>query len=174
MQDEPGTNEYLIELIAKSLDEPLLPDEQQVVEQAMQESLALRVVADSLQEFDALLKRTGMVIPEEGFPARVLLRIEAYEKSRTRTQWYFTLGVIFLGLLAALLWVILNWSALLDLGISLLASAIVFVPLLLTLFITLVRAIGDGPVLLYAFATLLLTLLWVRVSGGFQASSTQQ
>jgi hypothetical protein len=174
MQDEPGMNEYIIELIAKSLDEPLLPDEQRVVDQAMQESLALRVVSDSLQEFDALMKRTGMVIPEEGFPARVLLRIEAYEKSRTRTQWYFTLGVIALGSLAAVLFVVLNWSTLIDASIGLLTSAIVLVPMLLTLAIVLVRVIGEGPILLYAFATLLLTLLWVRVSGGFQHPTTQQ
>ncbi len=80
MQD----NERIIELIAQALDEPLNAQEQALVNEAIQNSLPLRVAAEGLREFDALLKRTGMAIPEEGFPARFLARLEAYEKSRTR------------------------------------------------------------------------------------------
>lgn len=169
MQDKIPNTEVVIELIAKSLDEPLAADEQAVVEQAMQDSPALRIVADGLMEFDSLLKRTGMAIPDEGFPARVLLRIEAYERARTRTQWYLTLGMIFLGLLAALVWVAVNGSALVQLGVSLVAGSLILMPLLIMVAITLLRLIGQGPLLVLALGALLLTLLWVRASGGFHA-----
>jgi hypothetical protein len=171
MQDEPQTSDYIIELIAKSLDESLSPAEQAQVNEAMQNSLAIRLVAEGLQEFDALLKRTGMAIPAEGFPFRVLARIEAYERSRTRAQWYLTLGVIFLGSLAALLWGALNWGNLFSASVELVASVLILAPLLLTLFFATVRIVGQGPLLLYALIVLLLTLLWVRVSGGFQSTT---
>lgn len=169
MQDKLSNTETIIELIAKSLEEPLAADEQAVVDQAMQDSPALRIVAGGLLEFDSLLKRTGMAMPDEGFPARVLLRIEAYERTRTRRQWYLTLGMIFLGLLAALLWVALNGSAMIQLGVSIIAGSLLLVPLLIVVAIAVVHAMGQGPLLLFALGALLLTLLWVRASGGFHA-----
>jgi len=173
MSDE--TNQaYVIELIARALDEPLTPAEQRVVDAAMQNSLAIRIAAEGLQEFDALLKRTGMAIPDEGFPLRVLLRLEARERSQNRAQWALTLGMIFLGLLAALAWVVLNGGALLDTGLTLVGSALVLAPLSFAVLFALVRLLGQGPLLLYAFAALLLTLLWARVSGGWQSGSAQQ
>ncbi|OQY93311.1 MAG: hypothetical protein B6D41_07690, partial [Chloroflexi bacterium UTCFX4] len=60
MPNASWDNETIIELIAKALDEPLAADEQTLVEQAMQAAPALRLVADGLNQFDALLKRTGM------------------------------------------------------------------------------------------------------------------
>lgn len=163
MQDD----ERIIELIAKALDEPLTASEQAEVDQAIQNSLALRVAADGLHEFDALLKRTGMALPDEGFPARFLLRLEAYERSRTRTQWLLTLGIIFLGSLAALAWLALNWNIFLDAIIFLAASLLLFIPLGLAILFTLVQAIGTGPLLIYALIVLALTLLWARVSGNW-------
>lgn len=174
MQDKLPTSETIIELIAKSLDEPLAPDEQHIVEQAMQESPALRIVADGLLEFDGLLKRTGMAIPDEGFPARVLLRIEAYERARTRKQWYLTLGMIFLGLLAALIWVAVNGGALVQLGVSIVAGSLILLPLLLMVAVTLLRLLGQGPLLVFALGALLLTLVWMRASGGFRADAANQ
>jgi hypothetical protein len=169
MQDKLSNTETVIELIAKSLDEPLAADEQAIVAQAMQDSPALRIVADGLLEFDSLLKRTGMAIPDEGFPARVLLRIEAYERTRTRRQWYLTLGMIFLGLLAALGWFALNSGALFQFGVTLVAGSLVLIPLLLIFVVALLHWIGQGPLLVFALGALLLTLLWVRASGGFHA-----
>lgn len=169
MQDKLSNTETVIELIAKSLDEPLAADEQAIVEQAMQDSPALRIVADGLLEFDSLLKRTGMAIPDEGFPARVILRIEAYERTRTRRQWYLTLGMILLGLLAALGWLALNSGALFQLGVTLFAGSLVFIPLLLIFAVAFLHWIGQGPLLVFALGALLLTLLWVRASGGFHA-----
>jgi hypothetical protein len=169
MQDERWNTDTSIELIAKSLDEPLTPAEQAQVDEAMQNSLAIRVAADGLHEFDALLKRTGMAIPEEGFPARVLMRIEAYERSRSRVQWYLTLGVLFLGSCAALLWVGLNWGLLLNASVDWVTDALVLLPLLFAFVVALFHFIGEGPLLVYALGALLLTLLWVRVSGGFSS-----
>lgn len=173
MQDENINTDIIIELIAKSLDETLTPSEQAQVDEAVQASIALRMVADGLQEFDALLKRTGMAIPEEGFPARVIMRIEAYEKSRTRTQWYLTLGMIFAGMLAALLWLVMNWGALMHLGVSLFTGALVLVPLAFALLLTLLKFVGQGPLVVYALVALVLTLAWVGVSGGFRADTAQ-
>jgi hypothetical protein len=171
MPNASWDNETIIELIAKALDEPLAADEQTLVEQAMQAAPALRLVADGLNQFDALLKRTGMAIPDEGFPARVLLRIEAYERARTRTQWYLTLGLIFLGLFAALYWVALNGGAVVHLGVSIVASFITLFPLLLVFAITFLRWVVQGPLLVLALGAVVMTLLWVRVSGGFRADS---
>ncbi|MBI4670232.1 MAG: hypothetical protein HY741_01010 [Chloroflexi bacterium] len=168
MQDEIRDQEYIIELIAKSLDEPLTPAEQAEVSAAMQKSLAIRVAADGLEEFDALLKRMGMAIPDEGFPLRVLLRLEAREKSHNRLQWALTLGMIFLGSLAALAWVVLNWGILISTVLALVSGVVVIVPLLFALLFALVGLLGQGPLLLYAFTALALTILWARVSGSWQ------
>lgn len=167
--NEALNDESIIELIAKSLDEPLSPAEQAQVNTATEKSLALRLVTEGLYEFDALLKRTGMAIPDEGFPARVLLRIEAYERSRTRKQWYFTLGAIFLGFAAAFLWLALNWTGVVSLGVGLVLSALVLVPLLFMVLLALLNNLGQGPLLVYAVGVMLLTLLWLRVSGGLQS-----
>ena len=174
MQDESWNNETIIELVAKSLDEPLLPDEQAQLDRAMENSPALRVVADGLQEFDALLKRTGMAIPEEGFPARVFLRIEAYERARTRKQWYLTLGMLALGLLAACAWVALNWGNLIHTGVMAFTDAMVFVPLVFTLLAAAWRAVGQVPLLLFTLSTVVLTLLWLAISGGFHSHAAHR
>ncbi|MCG3142423.1 MAG: hypothetical protein HDKAJFGB_03891 [Anaerolineae bacterium] len=168
MQDKLSNAETVIELFAKSLDEPLSADEQTIVAQAMEESPALRIVADGLLEFDALLKRVGMAIPDEGFPARVLLRIEAYERTRTRRQWYLTLGLISLGLLAALVWLALNWSALIQLSLGILAGLLILVPLILLFALATLRFLGQAPLLGLALIALILTLVWARASGGFR------
>lgn len=160
MQD----NERIIELIAKALDEPLTAPEQAQVNQAMQESLAIRIAAEGLREFDSLLKRTGMAIPEEGFPARVLARLEAFEKRRNRTQWLLTLGVLFLGSLAALVWFALNGSAILATLIFAVNNALFLIPLGLAFLFALVQFVGQGPLLVSALIVLMLTLLWARAS----------
>lgn len=170
MQD----NERIIELIAKSIDEPLTSQEQAQVEMAMQNSLAIRVAADGLREFDALLKRTGMVIPDEGFPLRVLARLEAYEKSRSRLQWILTLAVFFLGLFAALLWFSANAGTLVGTVVDLVRTVILIVPLAFTFFFALLRFIGQGPLLLYALIVLALTIIWARVSGSWAPSRTNK
>lgn len=162
MQD----NERIIELIAKSLDEPLDALEQAQVNQAMQDSLAIRLASEGLREFDSLLKRTGMAIPEEGFPARVIARLEAYEKSRSRTQWLLTLGVLFLGSLGGLVWFALNASWIANTVLFLAANALVLIPLLPAFLGALLQYIGQGPLLIYALVVLLLTVIWARVSGG--------
>ena len=162
MQD----NERIIELIAKSLDEPLDAYEQAQVNQAVQDSLAIRLASEGLREFDSLLKRTGMAIPEEGFPARVIARLEAYEKSRTRRQWLLTLGVIFLGSVAGLAWFALNASWIADTVLFLAANALVLIPFILAFLTALIQYVGQGPLLVYALAVLLLTLIWARASGG--------
>lgn len=169
MQD----NERIIELIAKSLDEPLNAQEQTLVNEAMQHSLAIRVAAEGLKEFDGLLKRTGMAIPEEGFPLRVLARLEAYELRRTRLQWLFTVGVIFLGSFAALGWFALNASAIASAVLSVLANGLVLIPFLFAVLVAVVQYMGNGPLLIYALGALVLTMVWVRVSGGFVGASSQ-
>lgn len=169
MQD----NERIIELIAKSLDEPLNAQEQALVNEAMQNSLAIRVAAEGLKEFDGLLKRTGMAIPEEGFPLRVLARLEAYELRRTRLQWLFTVGVIFLGSVAALGWFALNAGAIASAGLFVLANGLVLIPFLFAILIAVVQYMGNGPLLVYALGVMLLTLIWARVSGGLSSASTR-
>jgi hypothetical protein len=170
MQD----NERIIELIAKALDEPLTAQEQAQVDEAMQNSLAIRIAADGLREFDALLKRTGMAIPDEGFPLRVLARLEIHEKRRNRLQWILTLGVLFLGSFAALVWLVLNWSVFINTIILVAASLLLLVPFAFAFLFALVQFIGQGPLLLYALIVLLLTLLWARVSGGLNPSFTNR
>jgi hypothetical protein len=177
MQDKYHSNDSrdtdtVIELIARSLDEALSPQEQAQVNEAMQNSLAIRLAAEGLREFDALLKRTGMAIPEEGFPARVLARLEAYELRRTRAQWILTLAVIFLGSLGALLWLVSNGGVVVSLSVLLVSGAFVFIPLSLAFLFALGQFIGQGPLLLYAISVLVLTVLWARVSGGFKPSIT--
>jgi hypothetical protein len=162
MQD----NERIIELIAKSLDEPLDVHEQAQVNQAMQDSLAIRLASEGLREFDSLLKRTGMAIPEEGFPARVIARLEAYEKSRTRRQWLLTVGVIFLGSVAGLAWFVLNAGWIADTVLFFAANAFVLIPFTLAFVSALLQYIGQGPLLIYALLVLLITIIWARVSGG--------
>jgi hypothetical protein len=162
MQD----NERIIELIAKSLDESLAPHEQAEVNVAIQNSVAVRLAAEGLREFDALLKRTGMALPEEGFPARVIARLEAHERRRTRTQWLLTLGVIFLGSFAALVWLVFNAVALLTSLPELTAQVGIWIPLGFSFLFTLVQYLGEGPLLLYALSVLALTLVWAYVSGG--------
>ena len=166
MQD----NERIIELIAKSLDESLTPQEQALVNEAMQNSLAIRVAAEGLKEFDGLLKRTGMAIPEEGFPLRVLARLEAYELRRTRLQWLFTVAVIFLGLFAALVWFALNAGAIASAGLLLVANGLVFIPFLFAVAIAVLNYMGNGPLLIFAVGVLAFTLVWARVSGGWGAA----
>jgi len=168
MQD----NDRIIELIAKALDEPLNAHEQAEVSEAMQNSLAIRIAAEGLREFDTLLKRTGMVMPAEGFPARVISRLEAYEKRRTRTQWLLTVGVVFLGSLAALGWLVFNWAAMLDTLFFLAASALFLILMALTFLFALVQSIGQGPLLVYALFVLALTVVWARVSGSWNPSIT--
>lgn len=170
MQD----NERIIELIAKSLDEPLSASEQAQVDAAMQNSLAIRIAADGLREFDALLKRTGMAIPEAGFPLRVLARLERHEKRRNRSQWLFTLGILFLGSLAALVWLVFNGPAMLNTVTFVATSAFLFAPLLFAFLFALVQFIGQGPLLVYALIVLVLTLLWARVSGGLNPTFTNK
>ncbi len=167
MQD----NERIIELIAKALDEPLTAQEQAEVDRAMQDSLALRVAADGLREFDALLKRTGMAIPAEGFPARVLARLDAYEKRRTRASLLITLGIFFLGSFVALFWLVFNWGVLLNTIAILAASLLILIPLVLTMLFALVQFLGGGPLLLYALLVLILTMLWARVSGDWKPAA---
>lgn len=175
MQGESRSNDFrdtdtIIELIAKSLDEPLSPQEQAQVNEAMQTSLAIRLAAEGLREFDALLKRTGMAIPEEGFPARVIARLEAYELRRTRSQWLLTLGVIFLGSLGALLWLASNAGAVLSTAIFLVSGSFVLVPLAVAFLSALGRYIGQGPLLIYALSVLTLTVIWAGATGGLKPS----
>jgi hypothetical protein len=162
MQD----NERIIELIAKSLDEPLAASEQAEVQEAMQNSLAVRLAAEGLREFDALLRRTGMALPEEGFPARVIARLEAYEKRRTRAQWLLTLAILFLGSLAALAWLVLNASALVASLPGLAADMPRWLELGFTFLFAVVQYAGQGPLLIYALVVLVLTMVWAQVSGG--------
>jgi hypothetical protein len=162
MQDE-----RTIELIAKSLDEPLTPSEQEKVNLALQNSVALRITADGLHEFDALLKRTHMAIPSDGFPLRVLARLEAYEHHRRRIEWLLTLGILFLGSLAASLWVIFNFDMLVETIAQLLTTLLAVVPILFNALFILTNAIGNGPLLLYALIVLALTWIWGRASGGW-------
>lgn len=162
MQD----HDRIIELIAKSLDEPLTAPEQAQVEQAVQESLALRIAADGLREFDALLRRTGMAIPEEGFPARFLLRLEMYEKRRTRTEWLFTLGILFLGSFAAAFWLVFNWAAVINTLLFVIDSLLILTPLLLAVLFAIATRVGQESLLLYAIVVLMVTVLWARASGG--------
>lgn len=166
-------NERIIELIAKSIDETLDPQEQAEVEAAMQNSLAIRVAADGLREFDALLKRTGMVLPDEGFPLRVLARLEAYEKHRFRLQWLLTLALFFLGSFAALAWLSANGESLVNTAINLLRMFVLLVPLAFVFLFALIQFIGQGPLLLYALIVLALTVLWARVSGSWTPSRTK-
>ncbi|MCC7161301.1 MAG: hypothetical protein IT331_02315 [Anaerolineae bacterium] len=166
MQD----NERIIELIAKSIDEPLTAPEQALVDAAMQNSLAIRVAADGLREFDALLKRTGMVLPDEGFPLRVLARVEAYEKHRSRIQWLLTLLLFFLGSFAALFWFLANAGALVNTAIELVSALVLVIPLAIVFLFALIQFVGHGPLLLYALIVLALTVLWARVSGSWVPS----
>lgn len=169
MQD----NEQIIELIAKSLDEPLAANELRQVEEAMQNSVAIRLAAEGLREFDGLLKRTGMALPSEGFPARVIARLEAYELRRTRTQWLLTLGMIFLGSLAALVWLVLDGGAIVGNLAVLAADLAVWVPLSFAFLFTLVGYMGQGPLLVYALVVLTLTVVWARVTGGLTSSHSR-
>jgi hypothetical protein len=169
MQD----NERIIELIAKGLDEPLDPQEQALVDSAMENSFAIRVAADGLREFDNLLKRTGMVLPDEGFPLRVIQRLELYEAHRNRLQWYITLGIFFLGLLAASLWVAVDGSNLLATILDLVSNAVTYIPLTLAFLVSLARYMGQGPLLLYAFLVLALTIIWARLSGNWNPIPTK-
>lgn len=162
MQDE-----RIIELIAKGLDEPLSPPEQAEVNLALQNSVALRITADGLHEFDALLKRTHMAIPSDGFPLRVLARLEAYEHSRRRIEWLFTLGILFLGSLAGSLWVIFNFDMLVENLAQLLTIVLAVLPVLFNALFVLSNALGQGPLLLYALSVLVLTWVWGRASGGW-------
>lgn len=162
MQDE-----RIIELIAKSLDEPLTASEQTEVNYALQNSVALRLTAEGLHEFDGLLKRTHMVIPMEGFPLRVLARLEAYERQRRRIEWLFTLGVLFLGSLAASLWVIFNFDALLEGSAQFFTTLLAVLPVLFNVLFILSDSIGRGPLLLYALVVLGLTWTLGRASGGW-------
>ncbi len=163
MQD----NERIIELIAKGLDEPLDPEEQALVDDAMQNSLAIRLAADGLREFDNLLRRTGMVLPDEDFPLRVLARVERYEAHRNRLQWYITLGIFFLGLLAASAWFALDGGSILSTTVLLISSATLIIPLAVAFLFALAQFIGHGPLLIYALLVLILTILWARVSGNW-------
>ncbi|HZQ04976.1 MAG TPA: hypothetical protein VFD70_00235 [Anaerolineae bacterium] len=168
MQDE-----RIIELIAKPLDEPLTPSEQAEVNEALQKSLALRVAAEGLHEFDALLKRTGMAIPDDGFPARVLARLEIYERQRNRVQWLLTLGILFLGSLVAVVWFLSSFSAIIEniaQELSTLADAL---PVLYDSLFILTATLGRGPLLLYALIVLVLTLIWARVSWATTYPPTQ-
>jgi hypothetical protein len=161
MQDE-----RIIELIAKSLDEPLSPGEQAEVNQAMQNSLAVRLTADSLREFDGLLKRTHMAIPTEGFPARVLARLEVYERHRARAQWLITVALIFLGSLAAIGWLIANYSGLLETIAQIATTLITVVPVWFNALRVLMSSLDTTVLLAYALLAVLLTALWARASGG--------
>ncbi len=167
MQDPSKQNEYILELIAKSLDEPLTAREQQQVEQAMRESLALQLVAQTLYEFDALLRRTGMAIPDEGFPARVLARLELYEKRRSRLEWLITLGLIFLGLLAAVVWLAIDLPLFVHSAVQWIQALAVLVPVSLHVLFVLTAAVGSGTLVVYAIFVLVLMLFWARVSGAF-------
>lgn len=166
MQD----NDRIIELIAKGLDEPLNSHEQAEVNQAMQNSLAIRLAAEGLREFDVLLRRTGMAIPEEGFPARVIARLEAYEKRRTRIQWLLTVGVLFLGSFAALAWLVFNWALLLNTFFFVAASALFLILMALTFALALAQSLGQTTLVLYAILVLALTVVWARVSGSWNPS----
>lgn len=167
MQDD-----YIIELIAKGLDEPLSASEQTQVNAAMQNSVAIRIAAEGLREFDALLKRTGMAVPDEGFPTRVLLRLDAYQAKRARAQWLFTLGMIFLGSLAAFVWVGLNGNAVIDFMVFITNDALVLLQVAFSVLLAVVSLVGQGPLLLYALFVLALTVVWARASGGFVNTTT--
>jgi hypothetical protein len=160
MQDD-----RVIELIAKSLDEPLNPVEQDELDAAMEASVALRLTAEGLREFDALLRRTGMAIPADGFPARVLARIEAYEKRRSREEWLLTLGVIFLGLLAAIVWLSFNYSTLLASAAQTVTTLLAVLPVWFGSALVLGNYLGSGPLLVYALIVLALTVVWARLNG---------
>ncbi len=106
----------------------------------------------------------GMAIPDDGFPARVLARLELYERQRNRAQWLLTLGLLFLGSLVAVVWFLSNFSAIIEniaQEISTLADAL---PVLYDSLFILTDTIGRGPLLVYALLVLGLTLLWSRVS----------
>ena len=135
--------------------------------------LALRIAAQGLQEFDSLLKRTGMAIPDEGFPLRVLARLDAYERRRNRSQWLIALGIIFLGLFAAFFWLVVNSGTVASAAIFLVSSSILLIPMSFAFLFALVAFIGSGPLLIYALLVLILTVVWARVSGGWNPSPTQ-
>jgi predicted anti-sigma-YlaC factor YlaD len=154
-------------LIARSLDEPLSPREQARVEAHLQECLTCRIASDGLLEFDALLKRTAMVIPEAGFPLRVLARLDRYERRRTRVQWLITLGLLFLGALAALAWLILNLGGVFDALASLVHALEVILPAWFNAVLDWSAYGGRVPLFIYACLALVLTVVWARVVGGF-------
>jgi hypothetical protein len=115
-----------------------------------------------------------MAIPEEGFPARVLMRLEAHEKRQTRTQWLITLATLFLGSLAALVWLGFNWNFLVDVAVFFTDGIFVLTTLVFAFLSALVRFVGQGPLLIYAAIVLVMTVLWARLSGGFHSPTMYQ
>lgn len=164
-------DERVIELLARSLDEPLSIAEQAEVERALANSIALRLAAEGLREFDALLKRTGMAIPAEGFPARVLARIESYERRRTRIEWFVTLLLLFLAGLAAVGWAAVNYRFILDAVADSLTAVTLILPVWINSFFTLLESTSRAELVVYALLVFALTWIWARVSGPAPLSS---
>lgn len=164
-------NAHVVALIAKSLDELLTPSELAQVNDHLRTCVTCRIACDGLYEFDALLKRTTMAMPDEGFALRVLARIHAYETRRDRLQWLITLLLVFFGLLFAGAWGIANFVPLLDSVGSLLITLESVVPVWFNALLVVTASVGQGLLLIYALVALALTYVWTRVSGDFSPAS---
>lgn len=162
-------NGHVVELIARSLDEPLSPSERARVKTHLQECITCRLASDGLYEFDALMKRTHMALPDEGFALRVLYRIDAYEKHRSRREWLLTLLILFLGAVVSAGWLVMNLSQLLNGLGALFTDLVSIVPVWLNALLVLMRYLGAGPLLVYALIVLALIYVWTRASGGLVA-----
>jgi hypothetical protein len=165
MPVDSGT--HVVELIARSLDEPLTPAERAQVNQHLDACITCRIAADALREFDSLLTRTRMVRPPEGFPLRVLDRIALYERRQHRIQWILTLLLIFLGSVLASVWVVTNLGAVLNTLGVLVFTVQSAVPVWLEALFVVARAAGQGGLFASAVLVLVLTIVIARLAGDF-------
>lgn len=171
-ENEP--TQHVVELVARSLDERLSPDEQKQVNAHLRVCLTCQIASDALREFDLLLKRTGLEMPEDGFALRVLARIEAYERRRTRLEVLLTLLLLFLGSLVLTVWVILEFARIAAGVGATLAGLVAFLPVIINTTIVLAVNMGDAALLAYALLALGIVYLWARVSGGMTASPRER
>lgn len=170
--DLPGDKPtgHVVELIARSLDEPLTTAERARVAAHLRECITCRIASDGLYEFDALMKRTHMAIPDDGFALRVLTRIETYERRRSRWEWLLTLLLLLIGSVAAASWLVINLAAVLNSISALATNFIAIAPVWLNALFVLARSMGGAPLLIYSMIVLALIYLWTRASGGLVPS----
>lgn len=162
------SDSHVTHLLARVFDEPLSQVERALVDSHLESCAFCRAEDYALHGLEDLLRRVSAVAPDEGFPLRVMERVREAELIVASRRWLIPILLFLFGTLVAYAWL---WSVapafdtnivigLVAALLTILYTVFAALPVITNVFDSLLGIIGDAPVIAFAIAAFLLTVLW--------------